>query len=69
MDQRAALLSEIEAFVAKRDMAESTFGRLAVNDWGFVKRLREGGNITFVTADKVRAFIRNATSPAQRASA
>lgn len=60
MDQRTALISEIEAFLATRPMAETTFGRLAVNDGKFVARLRDNGNITFATADRVRAFIASA---------
>lgn len=59
MDQREALLAEIEAFVAEHGMAETTFGRLAVNDGKFVARLRANGNITFATAERVRAFIAN----------
>lgn len=58
MDHVAALLSEIEAFIAEAEMAETTFGRRAVNDGKFVARLRERGNITFATAEKVRGFIR-----------
>lgn len=60
MDQREALLSEIEKFVAERRMAPSTFGRMAVNDGKFVKRLAEGGNITIRTAERVREYIRSA---------
>lgn len=58
MDQLAALLQEIDAFIAERSMAETTFGRRSVNDGKFVARLRAGGNITFSTAERVRAFIR-----------
>lgn len=58
MDHRAALLEEIAAFTAERRMADTTFGRRAVNDGKFVARLRGGGNITFSTADRVREFIR-----------
>lgn len=57
MDHRSALLREIEAFVADQAMAETTFGRLAVNDGKFVGRLRDAGNITFATAERVRDFI------------
>jgi hypothetical protein len=57
MDHVAALLAEIETFIADAAMAESTFGRLAVNDGKFVGRLRDRGNITFATAQKVRGFI------------
>lgn len=53
------LLAEIETFVARDDvkMTESTFGRLAVNDGKLVSRLRENGDLTFKTADKIRSFI------------
>jgi hypothetical protein len=57
MDHVAALLGEIEAFIADAAMAETTFGRLAVNDGKFVARLRARGNITFATAERVRGFI------------
>ena len=36
------ILSQITAFCRKADMAESTFGRRAVNDGKLVHRLREG---------------------------
>lgn len=38
-------------------MAESTFGRLAVNDGKFVTRLRQGGRVTTATVERVRAFM------------
>jgi SAM-dependent methyltransferase len=38
-------------------MAESTFGRRAVNDGKFVSRLRYGGRVTTLTVERVRAFI------------
>ena len=38
-------------------MAESTFGRLAVNDGKLVSRLRLGGRVTTDTVDRVHAFI------------
>lgn len=60
MDAITKLLTEIDAFIAKRGMAETTFGLLAVNDGKFVSRLRNKGNITFATADRVRVFIRSA---------
>lgn len=57
MDQRETLLGEIEAFLAERGIAASTFGRMAVNDGKFVARLAGGGGITFKTAERVRDFI------------
>src|SRR6185437_15395092 len=38
-------------------MAESTFGRLAVNDGKLVSRLRFGGRVRDKTVERVRAFI------------
>jgi hypothetical protein len=38
-------------------MAESTFGRRAVNDGKFVGRLRIGGRITTETVERVRSFM------------
>lgn len=57
MDSQAQLLSEVEAFLRTRDIAETTFGLYAVNDGKFMSRLRSGANMTFATAEKVRAFI------------
>jgi len=45
------LLREITDFCRKTGVAESTFGRLAVNDGKFVNRLRDGGRITTNTFD------------------
>ncbi len=41
-------------------MAESTFGRLAVNDGKLVSRLRLGGRVTTDTVDRVHSFIARA---------
>ena len=51
------LLREITDYCRKTGVAESTFGRLAVNDGKFVNRLREGGRITTNTFDRVRSYI------------
>ena len=55
--QAEALLGEIADYCRKNGVAESTFGRLAVNDGKFVNRLREGGRITTTTFERVRSFI------------
>lgn len=34
------ILAEIEAFVARHEMAESTFGREALGDWRLIQELR-----------------------------
>jgi hypothetical protein len=67
----ADLLSEIENFLVHTHpkMAESTFGRLAVNDGKFVGRLRNGGGLTLTTAEKARAFIAAYTSSRNAARA
>lgn len=57
MDTVEALLREIDAFREGHGMAETTFGRLAVNDGKFVGRLRGGAGITVATVDRVRAYI------------
>jgi SAM-dependent methyltransferase len=52
-----ALLHEIATFCRVAGMAESTFGRRAVNDGKFVPRLRFGGRVTTQTVERVRTFI------------
>jgi SAM-dependent methyltransferase len=51
------LLAEIADFCRRAGMAESTFGRLAVNDGKLVSRLREGKRITTDTLDRIRAVL------------
>src|SRR6202049_3949566 len=58
---REALLRDITEFCRHARMAESTFGRLAVNDGKLVNRLRLGGRVTTETAERVRAFIAGQT--------
>src|SRR4029077_8540212 len=52
-----ALLRDIADYCRNAGIAESTFGRLAVNDGKLVGRLRLGGRVTTDTADRVPAFI------------
>lgn len=51
------LLDSISAFCKQTRMAESTFGRRAVNDGKFVSRLRDGARITPETWERVAKFI------------
>ncbi len=51
------LLRDIAEFCRHARMAESTFGRLAVNDGKLVSRLRLGGRVTTDTVERVHAFI------------
>jgi hypothetical protein len=53
------LLAQISDYCRRVGMAESTFGRRAVNDGKLVSRLRIGGRITTDTAERVRSFIEN----------
>lgn len=57
------ILTEISEFCRAAGLAESTFGRAAINDGKLVSRLRNGGRITTDTLDKIRAFM--AEHPAQ----
>ena len=56
MDSQS-LLQEISGYCRRVGMAESTFGRLAVNDGKLVSRLRFGGRVTVETVERVRNFI------------
>ena len=51
------ILGEIRDFCRATQTAESTFGRLVVNDGKLVSRLRDGARITTGTLDKVRAYL------------
>jgi hypothetical protein len=69
------ILSQISEFCRQADMAESTFGRRAVNDGKLVHRLREGKRITIDTLERIQAYIaasmpgpRSATPEATSAS-
>ena len=51
------LLTAVIEFCIEHKMAESTFGRKAVNDGKFVSRLRTGARVTPETFEKVKKFI------------
>ena len=38
-------------------MAETTFGKEAVNNWKLVERLAEGRSVTLTVADRIRKYI------------
>jgi hypothetical protein len=50
------LLAQISEYCRQAGMAESTFGRRAVNDGKLVHRLREGKRITVDTLERIQAF-------------
>jgi hypothetical protein len=61
------ILQEISEFCRARGLAESTFGRRAVNDGKLANRLRNGGRITTDTLDRIRSFMaRNADGAVSR---
>lgn len=57
VSQKGTLLASISEFCHRSGMAESTFGRLAVNDGKFVSRLRGGARITPKTLERIRSFM------------
>ncbi|CAN0574643.1 unnamed protein product, partial [Laminaria digitata] len=50
--EHADLIRRIEAYCRRAEIAESTFGRRAVNDGKFVGRLREGKRVTTRTISR-----------------
>src|SRR5258705_9739194 len=52
------LLGSISDFCRRTGMAESTFGRRAVNDGKFVAGLRDGARVTPETLQRVNVFIK-----------
>lgn len=65
-DAGVGLLDSISEFCRRAGMAESTFGRRAVNDGKFVSRLRDGARITPETLERVSVFLgsRDVAAPA-----
>src|SRR5690606_20246352 len=55
--------ADISAYCRRVGMAESTFGRHAVNDGKLVQRLREGGRITVDTLERIRAYLQDQGAP------
>jgi hypothetical protein len=66
MQEAVGLLDSISEFCRRANMAESTFGRRAVNDGKFVARLRDGARITPETLERVSEFLntQGVTAPA-----
>jgi hypothetical protein len=60
----AALLREIERFLAKTGMAPTSFGDRALGDPSLVNNLRNGRELRFRTLMKVKSFMA-ATTPAR----
>lgn len=54
---QTALIAEIDAFIAKHGMAESTFGRKVASDWRLVSQLRNGREPRSRTVARIRKFM------------
>lgn len=57
MTMNEQIIREISEFCRRTGLAESTFGRRAINDGKLVARLRNGGRITTDTLERIRAFM------------
>ena len=60
------LLGVIRTFCREHGMAETTFGRCAVNDGKFVGRVRDGARIRPKTLEKVEAFMARSASKVEK---
>jgi len=60
----SALLREIQDFCQRSGIAESTFGRRAINDGKLCTRLRDGKGVTLATAARVQRYISENLTPA-----
>jgi hypothetical protein len=63
------VLQEISDFCRANGIAESTFGRLAVNDGKLAARLRDGRSVTTSTVDRLRQFMATYGKNGERAAA
>jgi hypothetical protein len=57
MKTTSELLDQILAYCSRRGIAETTFGRLAVNDGKLVSRLRSGRTVTLATLSRIQAVL------------
>ncbi len=60
------LLREIEAFIEKWGITQTSFGILAINDSKLVPRLRNGTDVLTNTGMRCRAFMRGYEAGASR---
>ena len=59
MSEHSDLIARIETYCRREEIAETTFGRRAVNDGKFVGRLRGGKRVTTTTIARVEKFLAN----------
>lgn len=67
MTSTSEILTRIETHCTQHKIAESTFGRLAVNDGKLVARLRSGGSINLRTLMRIEEALA-APAPAEVAA-
>ena len=61
------LLSRIEEYCRATNTAESTFGRIAVNDGKLMSRMRAGGSITLKTLQRIEDVLSGTRPPTRTA--
>lgn len=60
------MLRQIERYCRRRGIAETTFGRLALNDGKLVANLRAGRDIRLTTLNRLRRFLARETGEEAR---
>lgn len=63
MNDAEILLAQIDEACRRLKIAQTTFGRQAVNDGKLVSRLQQGGRVTLQTVDRVHRFIAERGGP------
>ena len=64
MSEAEVLLEQIDEACRRLKIAQTTFGRQAVNDGKLVQRLQQGGKVTIQTVNRVHRFIAEQGGPA-----
>ena len=63
MTDAETLLTQIDEACRRLKIAQTTFGRQAVNDGKFVSRLQQGGRVTVQTVERVHRYIADQGGP------
>ena len=56
---RDSLLGRIDSFLQEAKLSDSAFGRQAVGDHKFIRRLRDGFGVTLTSIEKAESFMRD----------
>ena len=59
MNIREQFVADVESFLLRHGMPQTSLGLKALNDGSFVTRLREGHDVRTRTMDRVRAYMRS----------